>query len=165
MRLHLVALGTAACLLAVAGCRDEHSAGSEEEHEHAGHVIPAHKPKAFPDAVRRLRELHGQIALTASERTGNGEMPIALDIATWLPEIAADSDMPERPWNRVNDQAGVLLASYEVLGGKRPGDSHAALEAAERALSDLEALLDGAAPRWFDGSHTGTSSPLTEVHR
>jgi hypothetical protein len=161
MRVHLVTFGAAACLLAMAGCQDEHSPSAEHEHEHdhAGHVIPAHKPKTFPDAVRRLRELRGQIALAASERTGREAMPIALDIAAWLPEIAADSDMPEQPWNRVNDQASVLLASFEVLGDKRPGDAHAALEAADRALSNLEELLARADPRWFDGSPTSTPSP------
>ena len=129
MKVHLVTFGAAACLLAVAGCQDEHSPSAE--HDHAGHVIPG-TSRRRSRTLSGARELRGQIALAASERTGSEAMPIALDIAAWLPEIAADSDMPEQPWNRVNDQASVLLASYEVLGGKRPGDSHAALEAADR---------------------------------
>src|ERR1700733_744685 len=46
-----------ACLLAVAGCRGEHSPGAGHSHdeEHAGHVIPAHRPKTFLEAIRRLR--------------------------------------------------------------------------------------------------------------
>jgi hypothetical protein len=159
MRKYLVTLGAAACLIAVAGCQGKDSASAEDEDEHVGHVIPAHKPKTFPDAVRRLRELHPQIARSVSERSGDGAMAIALDVAAWLPEIAADSEMPEQPWNRVNDQAGVLLARYEVLGGKRSGDPHTALNAADRAISDLEALLAGADPRWFDGSHASTKFP------
>ena len=44
----------------IAGCRGEHSPGESghDDEDHAGHVIPAHKPKTFPDAVRRLRELN-----------------------------------------------------------------------------------------------------------
>jgi hypothetical protein len=47
-------------LLARAGCHAENSSGEANgnEEEHTGHVIPAHKPKTFPDAVRRLRELN-----------------------------------------------------------------------------------------------------------
>ncbi len=44
----------AACLVVVAGCRQEEPPGDELGHDqgHTGHVIPAHKPKTFPEAVR-----------------------------------------------------------------------------------------------------------------
>jgi hypothetical protein len=168
MRTHLVALAAATCLLATGGCQDDHVASAEHEpeheHEKAGHVIPAHKPKTFPEAVRRLRELHHQIALAVSQGKAlslhdGRTLPIALDIATWLPEIAADSDMPERPWHRVNAQAGVILVRYQVLMSDRPGDSQAALKGADRAISSLEAILAEADSRWFDRFAVGNPSP------
>ena len=55
-RAALVAVG----LLASEGCGGEHPPGASAGEDHIGHVIPAHKPAAFPDAVRRLRELNDQ---------------------------------------------------------------------------------------------------------
>ena len=43
--------------------------GQGHDEEHAGHVIPAHKPRTFPDAVRRLRELNDQFL-----RQGTGDL-------------------------------------------------------------------------------------------
>ena len=57
------ALIMAACLLAQAGCRSGGPAEESPGHDdnHAGHVIPAHKPRDFPTAVRRLQELNQEI--------------------------------------------------------------------------------------------------------
>ena len=100
-----VAVATASWSLA--GCRAEHSPGEHAGHDedHIGHVIPAHKPKTFPDAVHRLRELNDALARDAAQgqpaaSPGEKTLNIALDIANWLPEIAAESDMPENPGTR-----------------------------------------------------------------
>src|SRR5207237_2588964 len=91
-------------------------------------VIPAHKPKAFPEAVRRLRELNDQIGRNVVQGQP-GSLPddktlhVALDIANWLPEIAGDSDMPEPPWNEVNARSATIVADYRaVLSGAAAGD-------------------------------------------
>ena len=51
-----------ACLFAIVGCARNNSPGESghDNDDHIGHVIPAHKPKTFPDAVRRLRDLNDQ---------------------------------------------------------------------------------------------------------
>jgi hypothetical protein len=156
----------AACLIASAGCRGGHSPGeAEAPEEHAGHVIPAHKPKDFPSAVRRLRELDAQITskladgkarLLVSEKT----LPIALDIAHWLPEIAADSDMPESPWDMVNERSAALVADYQkILAGAsindRPADASALAIEAGATIKALETILDSADPRWFGPTKPG----------
>jgi hypothetical protein len=148
--------------LATAGCNgDRPSEGENEaEGEHAGHVAPAHKPKDFPEAVRRLRELSrsidgemagGRLKGLVDDRT----LPMALDIATWLPEIAADSDMPETPWDVVNGQSEALVAAYKDLlreaTGIGPVDANPAARDADRSISALEALLTDSDPRWFEG--------------
>jgi hypothetical protein len=144
------------CLLALmsAGCRGDHPAEGDHDEDHIGHVIPAHKPKDFPAAVHKLRELNraidagitgGQTRALVDDRT----LPIALDIATWLPEIAADSDMPEKPWNAVNTQSETLVAAYKHLVGGADDAGRAAKEA-DRSVAALEGLLAEADPRWFE---------------
>ena len=143
------------CLFLLAGCQGGNSPGGTREHEdeHAGHVIPAHKPKAFPAAVHRLRELNDQflrdgVAEKSTSPNGPTSLEIALDIANWLPEIAADSDMPETPWNEVNTRSARLVADYQALfaGGT---NARTELEQANAEIGNLEKLVLSCDPRWF----------------
>jgi hypothetical protein len=161
----------AICLITTAGCHRVRSAGNEhgQGDEHGGHVIPSHKPKTFPDAVVRLRELSREIQTRVSQgktRALNDDktLSIALDIANWLPEIAADSDMPEGPWNAVNDRSRTLVVDYQVLldiaaTGIAAGESSRVLSEADRTVSELEAILAKSDPRWFDGTVKRPASP------
>ncbi len=153
------ALVAVACLLALQGCRGNQShEGGDDEEEHHGHVIPAHKPRTFPDAVRRLRELNAKIRPSVSGGTAGGEqgdqsLKFAVDIANWLPEIAADSDMPEEPWNRVNALAPIIATDYQRLSEaqarERPAEQAALLKDAKSKVSDLGTVLAGSNPKWF----------------
>ena len=142
----------AACLLALAGCRGESSPGDHEDH--IGHVIPAHKPKTFPAAVQRLRELNDQIGReVGAGPPGEKTLHIALDIANWLPEIAADCDMPETPWNVEGARSAALAADYQaILSSPAAGTVANELEYAGKAIAELEALLASADTRWFAGT-------------
>jgi hypothetical protein len=143
----------AACWLALSGCVAGHSYGESQSHEeeHVGHVIPAHKPKTFPDAVRRLRELNDRIGLDAAEgRPDAKTLQVALDIANWLPEIAADSDMPEAPWNAVNSRSAALVGDYQGVLSGAPGNTRGVLGNADVEIRNLEQLLAASDPRWFD---------------
>jgi hypothetical protein len=149
-----MAIGAAGLLLLpVAGCRGEQSPGKDEDH--IGHVIPAHKPRTFPEAVRRLRELNDQIARGEARggpaaSPGDRTLNIALDIANWLPEIAAESDMPPKPWDEVNGRSAAIVADYRtILSGPAAGDGGRAARDAGEAISGLEKILDAADPRWF----------------
>jgi hypothetical protein len=152
-----------ACLLALAGCHDDRHADSGDDHaDHAGHVIPAHKPKSFPEAVRRLRSLNEAIALAvqggrARSLADDGTLSIALDIAAWLPEIAADSDMPEGPWDEVNAQSEALVADYRALRAV-DGDMAAQARDAARHVAALDVVLARADPGWF-GKAVGEGDP------
>jgi hypothetical protein len=173
----LNALVAVTCLLLLQGCREGYRqhAGDGEEDEHRGHVIPAHKPRTFPDAVRRLRELNARLGSSISggneSREGASQpLEFALDIAIWLPEIAADSDMPEEPWNKINAMAAIIARDYQGLwdgGGKggRAGDPAALLNEAGRTLSELETVLDGANPKWFADKVAASPAPEQEDSR
>jgi hypothetical protein len=155
-----MAVLTLVCAVGLAGCgggqkaEDGHDHGHDHDHEHAAHVVPAHKPRTYPQAVQRLRTFQDQAgavvrggqaaALTRDESTAQ-----AIDIASWLPEIAGDSDLPERSWNEVAAASSALLASYEVLAGRRAGDVRAAARESEQAVARLERVLAAADPRWF----------------
>lgn len=152
------------CMISLAACRGEHDPEHDHDHDHAEHVVPAHKPRSFPEAVRRLRELHEQVASGQAEPERSKTLAIFLDIATWLPEIAADSDMPEAPWNQVDDLARSLLARVEVLGGKRVGSATEALSRGGEAIGRLEELAARADPRWFESMFGPSRDRLTERH-
>jgi hypothetical protein len=156
----------ASCLIAWAGCRDGGSPGEAEAPEGpAGHVIPAHKPKDFPSAVRRLRDLNARVTSKLDEGKARSlvaekTLPMALDIANWLPEIAADSDMPESPWDQVNDRSTALVAGYQkIMAGAaiddHPADAPALAIEAGSTIKALETLLDSADARWFDPAKPG----------
>ena len=80
-------------------------------------------------------------------------LPIALDIATWLPEIAADSDLPEPLWNAVNRQSEIIVANYrQVVDSAEEAPSapmNSAVAANDQPITVLEKLLTEADPRWF----------------
>jgi hypothetical protein len=150
------AFATAVCLVTLAGCHKDPSASAEhdQEHEHAGHFIPAHKPKSFPQAIRRLRELNQLLSRKLTEGKSrdlihDDTLAVAIDIATWLPEIAADSDMPEQSWNRANDRSAVIVSNYQKLASNPASDSTVALKKADEAISELETLLADSDARWF----------------
>ena len=143
-------------LLLIVGCGGEHSPGESghDNEDHAGHVIPAHKPKTFPDAVRRLRELNDGLVrdLTGQQAPSSPDqktLQIALDIANWLPEIAADSDMPEGPWNKVNAQSAAIVADYQAMLTAKGSNDTRELVSSGKAISELERVLAAADPRWF----------------
>jgi hypothetical protein len=147
-----------ALLLGPIGCGDDHDHDHDHEHEHdhAEHVDPGHWPTDLPDAVARLIEGHEQTrqALSAgvSGEALDALLHVQRDLAKWLPEVAADSDMPEGPWDRVDALASRLLPVYESAiadfdAGLPLGGGH--LAGAEPALEDLGLLISEADPAWF----------------
>jgi hypothetical protein len=108
-RVTYIALAT--CLLPlIAGC------GSGGAHPESEHHVPAHKPADFPAAVRRLQELHAEILAGARHRAADeiNAYDEMADIVKWLPELAADSDVPKEPWDQICSLAARLQSSLEL---------------------------------------------------
>jgi hypothetical protein len=152
--------------LALAGCRDahdenghdhDHGHNHDHDHDHAEHVDPAHRPADFPEAVARL--LAGHEAAAAALAAGRNDaahdehLPILSDLARWLPEIAADSDLPEAAWNRVAQAASTLQSVYESVHTTLDADGPVPPERLAQArapLLELQGVLKGADPAWFE---------------
>ena len=152
----------AACLLAFPGCGEGGSPGNTrgQAEEHAGHVIPVHKPKNFPEGVRRLRELNDQFNRDVVEgRRDKKALHVALDVATWLPEIAADSDMPEAKWNEVNLRSSSLVEDYQERLSDASANARGLVEAANVEIGHLGQLLLACDSKWFGGTDRRATAP------
>ncbi|QDU30257.1 hypothetical protein ETAA8_53760 [Anatilimnocola aggregata] len=90
-------LGLLSLVGGIVGC------GSEAKSDHLEHHVPAHRPHDLGEAVQVIL-----VRWEALEREWQAD-PVAarqklselIDIVRWLPEIAADSDLAEADWNRV----------------------------------------------------------------
>lgn len=125
------------------GCQIPESPAPEDH----GHDLPEHRSDDFPHAVRRLRSLDAEIRSAVADGRiveSNAELlAILIDIAGWLPELAAESDMPEAPWNRVNTLSNKLVSQYQDVQGTQ-------LSEVEPMLSELERIVEESDPAWFD---------------
>ncbi len=145
-----------ALLLAPAGCggsRAWDEVDVDQPQAHSGHVIPAHKPKNFPDAVRRLKALDEEIGRAPADEKA---LAMAADIAGWLPEVAAESDMPEGPWLEVDRLSSILITEYRAP--HRTTDVGAgSTRSTGPIIAALETILAKSDPSWFDVAR-GTST-------
>ncbi|MCA9074722.1 MAG: hypothetical protein KDA93_06800 [Planctomycetaceae bacterium] len=85
------------CCFCCASCSTE----DQSEDQHLEHVVPAHKPATFEEAVTQLRERRDQVQLKATSDRDPQELAELGDIIRWLPDIAADSELLRPDWEQV----------------------------------------------------------------
>jgi hypothetical protein len=85
LRLSILVIG-----LVLAGCGD----GRESLHELA-HVMPAHWPSDMADAANKISERLVNLQAASDSSVVREELR---NIIEWVPEIAADTDLPEQEW-------------------------------------------------------------------
>lgn len=87
-------------LFTLSGCLQ----GRESLHE-MDHVLPTHWPADLGDAAdklrQRLRLCQGEPGETEATTQAARELK---EIVEWLPEIAADTDLPEEDWDAIYQQ-------------------------------------------------------------
>ena len=139
-----------------AGCDFAQWNGSEAETEKLVHHIPDHRPATYGDAVeqvkRRHAELQAKIAATTSEPLER-DLKELIDILTWLPEIAADSELKKADWDMANGGSRKLGTFYEDIrracqSGKRRGGI--SFQGIEPLIADLERLVPASLTRSTD---------------
>lgn len=139
-------LGATALILAAAmagGC-----AGPAGDHEEDAHALPEHHPRTFRRAVVDIGHRGG--VLTSGMLEGP-ELELQrrqlLDVVRWLPELAADTELGRRDWERVNDAARTLARELESLAhageqaASRQKTLPTTLADAMKTLADADALL------------------------
>lgn len=112
------------CTIGAAGCTHSdgssgsQSGGDASAYAQQEHHVPPYKPKDLPAALKSLR---GRCAELIKHRSQNEPGPFtkefqeALDIAGWLPEFGADSDLGEAEWNRINEASKRLVDQLSKL--------------------------------------------------
>jgi hypothetical protein len=137
-----------AFLLILAAVMAGGCAGPAGDHEEDAHALPEHHPRTFRRAVVDIGHRGG--VLTSGMLEGPQwelQRRQLLDIVRWLPELAADTELGRRDWERVNDAARGLareLESFKDSGSKASSSQttlSAALGEAMGTLSEAEAAL------------------------
>ncbi len=100
----------------------------------------------------------------AGPSAGQKTLAIALDIANWLPEIAADSDMPETPWNEVNAQSAATRgrlpgAHCGLHGSVAPGRPNKPM----RKLAISKSCSTARDPRLVPGNRAGCGGTVNSI--
>lgn len=134
-------------LAVVTGC-----AGPAPDHEEEAHAVPAHHPRTFRRAVADIGR-RGAV-LTAGgldDESREFQRRQLLDIVRWLPELAADTELGRRAWERVNGAAGSLAEGLDAIadpGGQGGGRAalSAIMEEALKTLAEVDASLPPEVP-------------------
>jgi hypothetical protein len=123
-------------LLALTGCQPV--AEQEAEHER-----PAHQPRDFRVAIERLHQLHTE--LTSAQPRPPEQLDVwqeTYDLLRWLPELAAESDLPEPAWNRLDATARQLEERIVQLINRDAAERLAMLRQAESEIKAQLQLLN-----------------------
>jgi hypothetical protein len=137
------ALGASGCMRSEASSSAPDEAGEQSAYTAHEHHTPAHKPHDLPGALQSLR---GRCAALVKHRSQKEtpqfakELQEALDIAGWLPELAADSDLGRAEWDRVNEAGKRLADQLSKLDDA--GSDDAAKQAREQIESDLDSVQE-----------------------
>lgn len=123
----------------VTGC-----AGPAADHEEEAHAVPAHHPRTFRRAVAEIGR-RGVALTTAGLDAASRERERLelLDIVRWLPELAADTELGRRDWERVRDAARDLADGVErcTVDGEPVARLAGVLERSMKTLAETDAVL------------------------
>lgn len=108
-------------------------ADNPEESGHAEHVIPEHKPADFVSAVEQLG-----IRTVDSSTEDTEQRQQLTDIVGWLPELAAQTDLPKADWDRIQD----LSEKYQTLAIQQ--DTELLIQEIQTDLDELKQLAEKA---------------------
>ena len=117
--------------LSLPGC------SGEEEAAHLEHSVPAHKPHSFAEAVEELIRRSQQVNPVQNPR----EFEELRDIVRWIPELAADSDLPEPDWTTACIAAEELSRALDNLQTSSDPESLADIS---QPIKTLDTLVEAA---------------------
>jgi len=139
-------------LLFLAGCSTEGTSPKTSHFEH-DHEVAAHWPSDLADAATKIRDRliwlkDGRVPESHEDDDDHGHDhdhendPWAeiVEIVSWIPEIAADTNLSEADWLQLYHASESLLGNLQSADGKLTGNNLQQLES-------LCELVDDAATR------------------
>lgn len=128
-------------LFALAGCggtnaTPAHVSDRHDDHDRHNHHVPPHRPGAFLDAVVQVRQRDAKLRIAS---TPASRRQLA-DIWRWMPELAAETDLPEATWNSV--QTASLEAAAQYHHAVENSTSLPAVESVAGWLATLDAAVE-----------------------
>jgi len=138
--------------------------GDSADEAHLEHVIPHHKPASAALAVDQLQVRGAERFSGASSADQTAELS---DIISWLPELAADTDVRRPQWERIRDISVELsrLSGPAVLPA---GD--ASQQRWDELIAELDDLVPEADPapishsRHHEGEHEHVEDMKFDPH-
>ena len=164
MTVVLKILTTACCLSAVlifTGCQPEastgekeadHGHGHEHGHEHGHDHHHSDRPESLRAAIVELKELSDSFCSAMEKDDTEAAHDPLHDLGKLLeamPELAADTDLPEEEWNLVKDEIDRLFDAFGEVDSafhKKDGDKKAAYEDAKSTIEAGVVALEAKLP-------------------
>lgn len=163
------ALSAVCCLgvlVLVTGCQPaETTAEKEAEHDHGhehGHDHDhSDRPESLREAIVELKELSDSFCAAMDEDDTEAAHDPLHDLGNLLeamPELAADTDLPEEDWKQVKAEVDRLFDTFGEVDSafhKKDGDKQAAYEDAKSTIEAGIAALEAKLPLMEeDPAHT-----------
>jgi PBP1b-binding outer membrane lipoprotein LpoB len=136
-------------LLLFAGCVGED--GTKTSHFEHDHEIAPHWPSDLADAAAKIRE-----RLEASEKALPQSEQLAIEIAdivSWVPEIAADTNLSEQDWVPLDLAAAALSAKLRAADNELTESNRKQMIALCELIEQTVIKIPDQLPSW-----RGTSS-------
>lgn len=139
-------------LAIVGGCDSTKQAGAvKDDHGHSHDHDHSDGPKSLPAAITKLHDMWAEIS-TAMDKSdpeaAHGPLHEVGHLLESIPDLAAETDLPESEWNDIKGDVDQLFAAFGDIDSafhKQDGDKQAAYEAAkpkiEAGIAALEAQL------------------------
>ena len=116
----------------VLGCAEEQDSLHELDHE-----LPPHWPVSLSDAAAKIEE---RVALDSSSPNQLDARDELEDLVSWIPEIAADTDLTEAEWLPIYELSETLR-KHHAAGDVGVADIEEDFKRLQTLLSDSEAKL------------------------
>jgi len=138
--------------LSLIGC--EVASSGDDEHHHEHHSHDQHRA-TFAESVAEIR--WRSVRFTSGEVTTNAALheskrKTLLDIVQRLPELAADTELKKREWDRVDAISKELLTILRPLDAASGKETPVAPSRIEPLIAELEQMVPlSVSPRFSSG--------------
>ncbi|REK17420.1 MAG: hypothetical protein DWQ37_06425 [Planctomycetota bacterium] len=154
----------------VCGCTSAKQESAEhDDHGHSHDHEHADAPESLPVAIVELRKNWEAISQVINGSDSESAHDRLHDVGTLLeamPDLAAETDLPESEWNEIKSEADKLLDAFgdiDLAFHKEDGDRVAAYDAAKSTIDEGIAALEAKLP--LLEQHASTSDHDSNPHR